>query len=314
MDLQRWQSRLRRKVATLASSVGYSPNVLCVISGAPRSGTTAVVKWLQTNKRVSTFAETRILVAAHAMVREAHRFQQLSGKDLYLRRAVRRLVFGFYAEQCKYAGRPILVDKEPLEPIAFPDRQYEDFLHSVRFIEPDAKIIFMVREPIGTVWSMSQRKWGYSLTEGEPRTFTLEEHVANWCACADIALEWASDPNVYVCFYDRLVTAPESESMRIAHFLGLGKVGTFEPKQSSEPGFSPDQRAFIAAQTQSRVEALAAVGVAEVMRAASPSPEHSVAGVTAPGRPVSDGEAAELGGPNGGGSGEAAKAAHPFGV
>ena len=241
--------------------VGYTPTVFCLVTGAPRSGTTAVGEWLEHHDEVTTFAETRILVVAHAMIREVERFRRLSMDDFSLRRAVRRLVFGYYAEHCDYAGRRVLVDKEPLEPIALPDREYAGFLNSVSVVEPDTKFLIMVRDPVSTVWSMTQRKWGYSLANEEPRTFSIDEHIANWCACADIALARATDPNSYVCPYGRLVTKPAEESARIAEFLGLSGVEPFQPRSSSETGFSAEEEARIETATQSRVEALAAAGL-----------------------------------------------------
>ena len=45
--------------------------------------------------------------------------------------------------------------KEPLEPIAFPDRHYEQFLDNTRLLFPNIKLLFMVRDPLATIWSMS---------------------------------------------------------------------------------------------------------------------------------------------------------------
>ncbi len=175
--------------------------------------------------------------------------------------ATRRAVFDYYAERSHYVSSPVIVDKEPLEPIALPEQDYADFMANVRAVIPDSRFLLMVRDPVATVWSMSQRQWGYSLTDAPLRTFTLDEHIANWCACADIVLAWASDPNTYVCQYGRLTMRPEEESARVAAFLGLRDIVPFQPRPSADPQFEPDDYALITSQTAARVGALAAAGL-----------------------------------------------------
>lgn len=261
MIVRRLRSRVRREIVARARTVGYTPEVLCLVTGAPRSGTTAVAKWLEQHRDITAFAETRMLVAAHGALREVRRFHQLNQKADYLTESVRRMAYGFYAFECDYGGRRVLVDKEPLEPVAFPDRDYAGFLQSVRLMAPEARLLLMVRDPVSTVWSMSQRKWGYSLTDAEPHAFALVEYVDNWCACADIALALATDPNVYVCAYGQLVSEPVEESARLARFVGVQQAIPFRPKPPADPAFSPDDHALISSRTEERVAALAALGV-----------------------------------------------------
>lgn len=261
MHLNQFRPQLRQKVAALQEVLGYHPGVFCLVTGSPRSGTTAVVRWLGKQSGITVFSESRILVGTHALLQEVHRFRSLHKNEPSISTALRRMVFGYYAERRNYSNHDILVDKEPLEPIAFPDQQYTSFLSNVRSLVPNVKILIMIRDPVATVWSMMQRKWGYSLRGEEPRTFALEDHVANWCACADIVLSCASDPSTYVCQYGKLTMEPEGESARIAKFLSLDSFEHFQPKPSAEPAFTPQEHSLVTSRTRDRVEALAAVGL-----------------------------------------------------
>lgn len=256
--------RVRKRLLALHDVLGYRPRVFCLVTGSPRSGTSAVVRWLGAQPDVTAFNESRVLVGAHGLMREAARFKKLSRTSASLESAMRKAVFRYYAEQAHYAFGPVLLDKEPLEPIAFPEEDYADFVSDVRALVPDVKLLLMIRDPISTVWSMTQRQWGYSLTSGEVRSYTLEEHVANWCACADLVLRWASDSNTYVCQYGRLTTETDQESARVARFLGLGTVAPFQPKPSASPKFSPEDLTLIRSKTDAQVEALAKVGLSNL--------------------------------------------------
>jgi hypothetical protein len=121
------QKSLRR----LQSFLRIRPRAFCLITGTPRSGTTAVCRWLTSQKRVVGSPETRILVAAHHMVQEIDRFNRLIREERPLLVDARRLVEKFYARKYRVWGR-VLVDKEPLEPIAFPNRDYQQFIRNVR--------------------------------------------------------------------------------------------------------------------------------------------------------------------------------------
>lgn len=71
----------------------------------------------------------------------------------------------------------------------------------------------MIRDPVATVFSMSRREWGYSLANAPLRTFSLEEHVENWCACAECLLHYANDRRTYVCQFERLANDALRESL-----------------------------------------------------------------------------------------------------
>lgn len=252
--------RLRKRLALLDGVGGCRPQQLCLITGPPRSGTSALVKWLEQQEGVRAFNESRMLVAAHGMMREVHRFKKLDRSKDGATASAKRAVLAYYAEVTHYTNPPILIDKEPLEPIAFPDRDYSEFVASVRAIFPDIKLIFMIRDPVSTIWSMTQRKWGYSLQGEEPRAFTLEEHIENWRAGVDTMLAALKGGNAYVCQYGALTSEPDQETARIGHFLGVSNLSMFQPKLSDQSSFGPDELALIEAKTKSQVDALASAG------------------------------------------------------
>jgi hypothetical protein len=261
MKLHRFWPRIRKALGLAGAALGYIPDTFCFVSGTYRSGTTAVAMWVGEQPSVASFSESRVLIGAHAMMREVQRLRSLDREQDDLHKRLRHMVFGHYAHRCHYAFEDILVDKEPLGPIAFPDRDYTDFLRNVRALVPGTKLVLMIRDPVSTVWSMRQRKYGYSLTSQELRTYSLDEHVADWCAGADAVLEFVAAPDVYVCSFQRLTAEPEAESRRLAAFLGLDDFQPFVTKPTKEANFSEEELTLVASKTEERVEALAARGV-----------------------------------------------------
>ena len=251
-----------RKVAkslalTIQDRLHLEPRVFCLVTGAPRSGTTAVNRWLLSQESVVGMNESRILVGVHRLVSEIHRFQGLNRERLRLEELARRFAFSSYGAFGVYFGTRILVDKEPLEPIAFPGKDYREFLSNLRGVFPGIRFLFLLRDPVATLWSMTQRKWGVSLRNTEPVDLSMEEHIQTWCSNVDAALEYSDDPRAYLCFNSRLVADPVSESRRISQFLGIRGVRPFEPRPTKQVGFDNRQLEEIGDATALHVEALA---------------------------------------------------------
>jgi len=246
----------------LQAALGIRPHAISLLCGCPRSGTSAMRNWLQLQPGVAALFESRIMISAHRFVEEVERFSVLHANRDILLPQIKKLVFS-YCARTKLIWRKQLVVKEPLEPIAFPDKRYGDFLKNVRVVFPDIKLMFMIREPVATIWSMTQRKWGYSLTQGELLTYSIEESVKNWKACAELACEYASDPNVYICMFDKLIGEPEEESRRIFEFLSISSRNYFQPRPTKTPGFSDDEKDFILRETQPQRELLSAITAAQ---------------------------------------------------
>ncbi len=232
----------------------------CFVTGSYRCGTTAVARWLGGQPGATGFSESRALVAAHAMLGEVDRFRQLHRDEEGLTADLRRLVLDHYARRRGGTTPSLVVDKEPLGPIELPDRRYAPFVDDVRRIFPRGKVIVMTRDPVAAIWSMTRRDYGYSLTDRRLRRYPLGEHVDNWLAGADLALDLHRDPEVLVCSFDRLTAEPGPESRRIADHLGR-PLSRFEPRPTQEPAFAPDELALVRDRTAGRVAALAAAGL-----------------------------------------------------
>jgi hypothetical protein len=237
------------------------PKTICLITGAPRSGTSAVCEWLGLQPGVLAFQESRILVSVHKLLEEVSRFRTLHQDALLVSGLARQLVCEYYSSSNIFLGKKLLVDKEPLEPIAFPAKDYPMFVHNYRRIFPESKILFVLRNPIATIWSMSRRSWGESLVNQEAKQFSLEEYAANWCSCVDLLLSYRDDPNTYILLYERLVQDPETESKKIFDFLKITHGYAFQPRQTKEIGFSDDERNRILCLVQPQLERLSTHGV-----------------------------------------------------
>lgn len=241
----------------LQDTLCLEPRTFCLVTGPPRSGTTALARWLLSQDRIVGLNESRILVSVHRLVSEIHRFQDLHKERRQLEVLARRFALACYGAFGVYFGTRALVDKEPLEPIAFPEKDYEAFLRNLRAVFPGIRLLFLLRDPVPTLWSMTQRKWGFSLRDTEPISFSLEDHIETWCSNVETALEYADDSRAYLCFNSRLVADPVPESRRIFDFLGIRSGRPFEPRPTKEVGFDEEQLAKIRSATAAYVDALA---------------------------------------------------------
>lgn len=252
---------LKRVVFKLQKIFRLYPRHLCLISGAPRSGTTALINWLADQPGVSAFQESRILVSIHRLIEEIHRFRNLDRDGTTIVSLARNLVFDYYSSSRILVGKRLLVDKEPLEPIALPSKDYGQFIINVKRLLPESKLLFAVRDPVATIWSMTERTWGESLTSMERKRFTIEEYTENWCSCADLMLQYCSDPNTYIVQFGRLVNNPEKESRRILEFLNIRKGHSFQPRETKKIGFRNEERENILQRVQPHLELLESHGI-----------------------------------------------------
>jgi len=234
---------------------------ICLISGAPRSGTSALAEWLGHQPGVAAFAESRILVSTHKFLEEAFRFKNLESENLRLTSIARQLVFDYYLNSRIFFGKNLVVDKEPLEPIAFPAEDYEKFIFNVRQILPKAKLLLAIRDPLATIWSMSQRSWGESLTSEITKRFTLEEHIENWCACAELISQYCAEPNTYIVQFGRLIHDSEQESKRIFEFLKIRNGIPFRAHPTKEIGFDRAEQEKILTMVQPQLAKLTSLGI-----------------------------------------------------
>jgi hypothetical protein len=240
------------------------PRDICLISGAPRSGTTSLIEWIGHQPGVSAFQESRILLSIHRFMEEIYRFKNLNRDSATIVSLARHLVFDYYSSQRILLGKRLLVDKEPLEPIAFPSKEYGQFIINVKRLFPESKFLLAVRDPLATIWSMMGRTWGESLTNMETKRFNIEDYIENWCSCADLILQYCSDPNTYIVQFGHLVNDPENESKKIFDFLNIRKGNSFQPRQTKEIGFSNEEREKILRMVQPHLALLNVQGISNL--------------------------------------------------
>jgi hypothetical protein len=254
------QTNLRKTFTPFAlkfqNNLRLFPKTICLITGAPRSGTSALCEWLGEQPSVSAFPESRILISAHRFLEEAFRFKNLAKDEMELADLARQLVLAYYSRSRVLMNGKLVLDKEPLEPIAFPSREYGQFIHNYKTIFPKGKLLFAIRDPLATVWSMSQRVWGESLTVPNSRKFTIEEYSENWCACADLLLKLAAQENTYIVQFGNLINDSKNESKRIFDFLNIRNGIPFQPRRTKELGFSQEEKEKILRIVQPQLEKL----------------------------------------------------------
>jgi hypothetical protein len=221
-------------------------------------------EWLAYQPGVMVFFESRILVSMHVFIEEMCRFQNLNRDSAKILSLARRLILDYYCNSSVLVRKRILIDKEPLEPIAFPSKDYAKFIGNFKRLFPESKLLLTIRDPIATIWSMTNRTWGESLTNMEAKRFTIEEHKENWSSCADLILQYCSDPNTYIAQFGRLVNESEKESRRILDFLGIQKANPFQPRQTKEIGFTNQQQEEILCKVQYQLELLKAKGITDL--------------------------------------------------
>jgi len=212
---------------------------LILVTGCPRSGTTAVASWLLSAPGVAGGMETRRSVVVHAMLNEARRFRTfgddgLAGagatRDVLVAaaRAALESLYGNIPTVAFSANEATVVDKEPLEPIALPKGDYAQYLQDVLDVT-DGKLICLVRNPIDAVASMVRRKWGYS-TYAEPRAMTAElgAHVWNAANAAIIRAAVVAPERVSLHSHEALCSDPRTESEILRQVTGLA-LPDFKP-------------------------------------------------------------------------------------
>ena len=253
-----WQT-FRNKALELQRLLPLFPDSFCLVTGAPRSGTSAMVSWLGRQSRVKSFAETKLLLVAHRLRRSLLSWKRFLEADIS--RRVRQFIHQSYAQEGVYLGAHTLLDKEPLDPLSLPPNEYSSFLTSVEAIFPSAKFIVMVRNPETVVSSITNRKWGFSIQGEEAKNRTVEDGIVIWKKTNQFVSTIAQKENVYVCQFEKLVEQPEQESKRIASFLQIDNWDPFQPRETAEVTLSPDESCRVWEETRSCRQRLAEAGV-----------------------------------------------------
>lgn len=254
----------RSLVIGIQRNFGFYPRDICLISGAPRSGTSALVKWLGGQKEILAFPESRILIGIHGFLKEASRFNNLERERERVEGLARQMAYDYYIGSKVSLGKRLIVDKEPLEPIAFPSKGYAEFIADVKRLFPASRLLFAIRDPLATVWSMSRRAWGESLTQPTNQTFSLDEHVENWRSCTELIMQYRADPNAYIVQFGRLTKDPLNESRRIFDFLKIRNGIPFQPRETKETRFDAEEEKRILAAVLPQMEKLRDMGISDL--------------------------------------------------
>lgn len=234
-------------ISRLNAALHLQPRSLCLVTGPPCSGTTALGDWLGLQKGVVGISESRILIATHFLLEQIRRFNSLRNEDALLP-TTRGFVYHYYARRA-FLWRKLLLDKEPLEPIALPDENYAQFINNMRWLFPGLKLLFIIRHPLPTIWCMRNRQWGYSLAAGEPRMFTLPECVRIWKANASLIAQNDACTDIFICKFEDLVANPANMSVQILDFLEITRGTTFVPRQTRDVQFQEDVVAYVLHET-----------------------------------------------------------------
>jgi hypothetical protein len=221
-----------------------------------------MVSWIGAQSHVKSFAETKLLLAAHRLAQALRSWSRFSKEEVFQR--VRRFAQANCAREGVYLGAHLLVDKEPLDPLSISPDEYESFLTTVETISPSVQFIFMVRSPEAVVSSIVNRKWGYSLRRQGAEERTVEEGITSWRAVNQFVSTIASKNNAYLCEFERLVEHPGEESAEIAQFLGLKNWGRFQPRETSEIVLDESDRQRVWKETRDIRNKLEDVGISYV--------------------------------------------------
>lgn len=215
------------------------PGSFRLVSGCPRSGTSAMSSWIGSQPRVKSFAETKILFATHQLRKALCQWERFPEKDISER--IRRFACQSYALEGVYLGARTLLEKEPLDPISISPDEYRSFLTSVELAFPSARFVIMVRNPESVVSSIVSREWGFSRRGKKGQERSVRDGIEVWKKANQFAASIAQEEHVYLCRFEDLIDQPEEESRGLAQFLGLEHWEAFEPRKTSEVTLSPEE-------------------------------------------------------------------------
>lgn len=205
----------------------WQPKGINFIIGCPRSGTTAVGKWL-CSKSVIGFDEQRICKLASFSLRMVDGNVSLCAHKSFMEQEAKRLIYRFISYRY-YVRNKMVIFKEPLD-----DRDY-DFIENMERIFPKAKFIFMVRNPINVVNSMLKKLWGGSgRSDVEPKKMTLNEAVNLWKFNANLWVKHKEKSNLLLLKFENLVENSQAESQRVGEFMQINHLRVFAPKETKK--------------------------------------------------------------------------------
>jgi len=224
------------------------PREVCIITGCPRSGTTAMLKWLAKSGQTAIFHEPRICKAVSDFMDKIYRQKPLyADKDLLLH-LLKRLLYGYFSHQNNIWNKIIVVK----ETLSLGD---DNFIENMSSLFLKVKIIFMVRHPVSVFNSMEKRKWGVSIRNSEPWDMPLDTGIKWWKFTVNNYLKNKNN-NLYLCVFENLIKNPESESAKIKKFLKIKRLETFHVENTARIDLDKDIIQTILNETQTECELL----------------------------------------------------------
>lgn len=212
---------------------------LIIVGGAPRSGTTLVQNILDTHPEIFGGPEFDRLPAVvnlrNQMLRSvaAGRISQFCDAS-HVDEAIRKMVFSLLTAKMDGNKARYISEKTPANVLVFED------LHE---IFPEARFIFVVRDPRAVVNSMLQVGQRARQQGKKTGDFTRSIYAAIKYAqdCMDAGFKFAEfhREKTYIIRYESLVRNPASETERICAFLGIAwDPGMVHPGIVQHPGES----------------------------------------------------------------------------
>lgn len=224
--------RLYKFVLKTQKYLHLFPRDVCVITGCPRSGNTAMLNWLAQSNQTVTLDEEKICKAAARFLKLTYNVKRLYENRYLIENLLRDLIYKYVSEQ-RFVWNKLIIYKEPLS------------LHDVGFFEnmerlfPRIKIIFMVRHPVNVINSMRKRRWRVTVRNVEPREMSLANGIALWKFSASQYVK-NRQRNMYLCYYEKLIKDTNLESEKIKEFLGIKKLGVFVVEEAKRVDLAED--------------------------------------------------------------------------
>jgi len=203
----------------LNDNIGFlriPPREICIITGCPRSGTTAMLRWLSESNQIAGFDEPKICKMSSRFMGDVYYYAALYPNRDVLGKLFKNILYKYMGHQ-KIIWNKTLVIKEPLS---------LRFTENIRKIFPDLKIIYMVRHPVNVFNSMAKRKWGCRLKNATPKDMSLEEGINMWKASVNQYIK-NKNAKTYLCVHENLITNTDCESARIKEFLKIKRLNAF---------------------------------------------------------------------------------------
>ena len=166
------QTQLKSSIFYLQNKLHLRPRSLCLIVACARSGSTAIANWLSHQSGVVYAKQSRIIPVTCRYIQDIDEFKNLhSNRDLLLKLG-RELVWKYYSNNFFLWNRN-LIDKENFDSTVFSNSKYEQFLNIVQELFPHIKILYLVRDPVATIWSMQKKNYlRFQLFDGRAINFT----------------------------------------------------------------------------------------------------------------------------------------------